>query len=724
MTVNTEASDQTFIGNGVSTNFPLTFRFFEDSDLNLIITNTSTGVSTGLTLGADYSVSGAGNASGGSVTLIAGPLPVGFTLYAARILRPVQDVSFINQGKFFPEVHESAFDYLTMLVQQLSTELRTLDSSLRAPFPEVMNPMPRAEERANRLLSFDSDGNPVVVAPADGSSTSLALDLANQTDPSKGAGQVGYNGGTVRDALDEINQDIETISADAVLEDGSGQPVKVSDAVLQLLIRNHIDASWYGLRSGRSPDEQLTGLRNAAAAAKAGGKRLFVPKDTYQLNGGVKIEVPVTFEGGIIDFSGAPASGFADTLACGLLVTGGGFSTLPNLSVDVPQYATQFTLASAPAGLSPGDVICIFNPAASSWSAFRADYYAGEYATVLRVDGATVYLASPLHDSYAASSVAVYKMAPLRGEFDFGGTEIIGPNISITGGSGIRLQNLNRSIISGLIARSANYAQIGVWQSLDVDMYGCEALTLQNTLAGTQYGLSIANAQRVRVHGGTFISERHGITMGGATGVGSIVTRDCHVKGAYIVSRQTGGGDGAADFHGNVENSSYEGCTLVGGATFGGNKNRYRGNKMITGTAGYGFFGSEPKGCDFEFLDNEIDCRVAVPAGRGVFDAITWGPNTTLGGLMNIRGMKIKGADLPGAFPLNIRNYGSEAVNRRLAISDVHIDAPGSAGPYRISNQSGATWASLVQGIVTSTGPESAAVSGVTSSRRTTLSAF
>ncbi len=35
-----------------------------------------------------------------------------------RVLDVVQDTDLRNQGKFFPEVHEDAFDYLTMLIQQ------------------------------------------------------------------------------------------------------------------------------------------------------------------------------------------------------------------------------------------------------------------------------------------------------------------------------------------------------------------------------------------------------------------------------------------------------------------------------------------------------------------------------------------------------------------------------------------------------------------------------
>lgn len=123
MTVNTEVSEETFIGNGVTTQFPLTFRFFDESNLKVTRLEDSSGNTELLVLGADYSVSGANNASGGAVTLLQGPLGIGYRLNVERVLNAVQDTSFINQGKFFPEVHEKAFDYLTMLIQQAFTSV-------------------------------------------------------------------------------------------------------------------------------------------------------------------------------------------------------------------------------------------------------------------------------------------------------------------------------------------------------------------------------------------------------------------------------------------------------------------------------------------------------------------------------------------------------------------------------------------------------------------------
>lgn len=67
--------------------------------------------------------------------------------------------------------------------------------------PEAIALLPAAIARANKVLAFDSVGNPVMTVPASGSVGEFAIDLADASDPAKGAAMVGYNGGTVRSAL-------------------------------------------------------------------------------------------------------------------------------------------------------------------------------------------------------------------------------------------------------------------------------------------------------------------------------------------------------------------------------------------------------------------------------------------------------------------------------------------------------------------------------------------
>lgn len=116
MTVSTEVNHNEYTGNGVTTSFPYTFRIFHASDL-VVTTSDTNGTLRTLMLNTDYTVTGVGSYSGGAVVL---PLPLAnaWSISIERSLPVVQETDLRNQGKFFAETHEGAFDYLTMLIQQ------------------------------------------------------------------------------------------------------------------------------------------------------------------------------------------------------------------------------------------------------------------------------------------------------------------------------------------------------------------------------------------------------------------------------------------------------------------------------------------------------------------------------------------------------------------------------------------------------------------------------
>lgn len=121
MTVSTEVNQAAYTGNGVTTVFPYAFRILNSSNLTVTRINLLE-VETVLTLGTDYTVTGAGTYNGGAITLPQ-PLPAGYSLVIERDLAAVQETDLRNQGTFFAEVHEDVFDYLTMLVQQVTSWL-------------------------------------------------------------------------------------------------------------------------------------------------------------------------------------------------------------------------------------------------------------------------------------------------------------------------------------------------------------------------------------------------------------------------------------------------------------------------------------------------------------------------------------------------------------------------------------------------------------------------
>lgn len=200
MTVSSEVSSVSYNGNGSTQIFAVPFYFLDDSHLRVIL-RAADGTETVQTITTNYTVSGAGNQDGGSVTMLAAPAS-GVTLAIVRNVPATQETDYVANDPFPAESHERALDKLTMLIQQagfdISRAIRVPDSD---PEPSLL---PSSIDRANLLLSFDSLGNPTAVAPSSGSATDLAINLANDTDPSKGAALVGYKGRTVYDKLNEV----------------------------------------------------------------------------------------------------------------------------------------------------------------------------------------------------------------------------------------------------------------------------------------------------------------------------------------------------------------------------------------------------------------------------------------------------------------------------------------------------------------------------------------
>ncbi|HCT9107685.1 TPA: hypothetical protein OUB95_001204 [Proteus mirabilis] len=228
MTVSTELSHEEYVGNGVTTDFDFRFRIFESKHLIVVVADND-GNETTLKNGTDYTIVGAGSYHGGKVVLNK-PLAKDWKILLERDLPVVQETDLRNQGKFFAEVHEDAFDYLTMLIQKalgtfslslrkptylsnyydakgnrianlappklgtdvankdyVDNSIKDIDSKTLRVKDKPINALPNTEQRANKILAFDDNGQPITVLPESGSASDVLIELGKPT----GASMIG-----------------------------------------------------------------------------------------------------------------------------------------------------------------------------------------------------------------------------------------------------------------------------------------------------------------------------------------------------------------------------------------------------------------------------------------------------------------------------------------------------------------------------------------------------
>ena len=158
MTVSTTIIKSSHNGNGSTTTFAYNFKIFADSDLVVII-RSSTGTETTKTLTTHYTVSGAGDASGGSITFTTGNTPAsGETVVIRRNVPQTQAIDYIANDPFPAETNEEGLDRTTMIAQQVS---EATDRSIKLSRTNTMTSTEftvGATDRANKILAFDGSG--------------------------------------------------------------------------------------------------------------------------------------------------------------------------------------------------------------------------------------------------------------------------------------------------------------------------------------------------------------------------------------------------------------------------------------------------------------------------------------------------------------------------------------------------------------------------------------
>lgn len=159
MTVSSDTSKHSYDGDGSTVEFPVDFKFVSNSDVTAIL-RAADGTETTWTYGTHYTLTGAGEDDGGTLTVETSPTDYtpanGERLVIKRTPPEVQASGMPLGGSFPSTVVEAALDYLTMLVQTHSEELAR---AMKLPdTASASTTLPDIETNGGLLLRINAAG--------------------------------------------------------------------------------------------------------------------------------------------------------------------------------------------------------------------------------------------------------------------------------------------------------------------------------------------------------------------------------------------------------------------------------------------------------------------------------------------------------------------------------------------------------------------------------------
>ena len=157
MTISSTNTKNSYSGDDSTVAFSYTFKILDADDIQVILRTNATGTETVQTRTTDYSVSGVGNAGGGTITFVSAPAATE-TVVLIRAIPLTQTTDYTPNDPFPAVTHEDALDKLTLMAQDTQEEV---DRSIKLSRTNTMTSTEftvGATTRANKIFAFDSSG--------------------------------------------------------------------------------------------------------------------------------------------------------------------------------------------------------------------------------------------------------------------------------------------------------------------------------------------------------------------------------------------------------------------------------------------------------------------------------------------------------------------------------------------------------------------------------------
>ena len=237
MTILSVDNRRSYSGDGSTTVFSFPVRFLEDADVKVALRVND--VESEPVLNTDYSVTGAGNPAGGSVTFSVAPV-AGATMVIYNDPALTQSVDYRDDDEFPAETHERALDKLTLIVQRLSDRFeRTLQ------FEETEDNPLSAQDVLTRISDAETARD-----QAQAAATETAADLAETSQDvidagTARAGAEAAAGSAATDAANAVNAQLaqHVLDAQQAASDAQAAASSVDGPGLQAQIDEKLNAA-------------------------------------------------------------------------------------------------------------------------------------------------------------------------------------------------------------------------------------------------------------------------------------------------------------------------------------------------------------------------------------------------------------------------------------------------------------------------------------------------
>lgn len=425
-------------------------------------------------------------------------------------------------------------------------------------------------------------------------------------DPTNPANQIDVSAVQSGGSLTVLTQPIRTNAAGLLVDSVGNIVYPVTSPEYAITVRDQNDALVYeescvtgpisgsGSGSGLFLDPKDFGATDAANSnieiqaaydqANTTGASIYL-SGTYRSDDSINMHSVHTTGPGTLDFTNATSLSLDNSC----MYAEGSVDNLGQPASDIVKGSAKITMSSPPA-LSNGDII--FIGSTEQFSNARAAYTKGEAPIVNVIVNNDIDVYGSIFDDYTAASTTIFKLNPVSPSIDSGVT-ILAPNFRFA--AGVKVKN-GKNVNIRCTTIGAGTSGIELQQCVDSSVdnaYSIERRENIDTTTGTEYGLVIANCQRINVTGSTLIGERHGLTTGGflndfPNGTVAIVCRETvfdnnFISNDLLLSEHLTGGAAVESFdlHGNSEYVTCTGNVIINGAIWAGNNGTFKGNVVF-----------------------------------------------------------------------------------------------------------------------------------------------